>query len=120
MEGFNAVPEPARPEDEGRIDDVEKAREMAEAGDSFRSEAADNRKQLSDGTLPEWLDGSGQKLDSIAESREDRVGREFELKQRYPDLSDEEIGFIGWKQDEKRTSDQIQALFKERFGKDLN
>lgn len=50
MEGYNTVPEPARPEDEGRIDDIAKAQAMAEAGKDDREFAAGYRKVVSEET----------------------------------------------------------------------
>lgn len=44
MEGFNAVPEPVVPDESQRIEDIEKAQEMAEAGDRLRTQISGSPK----------------------------------------------------------------------------
>ncbi len=123
---FETIPpvetQPPAPDESQRVEDVAKAQEMAEAGDHFRNKAAETRKAVEEAggsILGGWGDSVARTDDQVAEIKEDRAAQLFELKKQYPDMSDEEIGFMQWKQSEKRTPEEIRSLFKEKFGREF-
>jgi hypothetical protein len=111
--------QPAAPDESQRVEDVAKAQEMAEAGNDFRSKAVDTRKYVEATGDHGWGGSVARKEDEAAERKEDRVGRLFELKKQYPEMPDEEVSFLEWKQSEERSLDEINRLFREKFGKEL-
>lgn len=105
-----------------RVENVDKAYEMAKVGDPFRTDAA-KRRSIFDANSPidiEWGKRTSDASDAVAEGNEDRAGQVFDLKQKYPHLSEVEIDFIQWKLNkEKINEEEVSKLFYEKFGKDF-
>ena len=87
MESFNNMPvESPRPEDSERVDDVEKARAMAEAGDKDRTKVAEENK-INDGK--EF--SAFKNHERYAESAEDIAGAKYEMQERAKNMSKSEL-----------------------------
>ncbi len=84
------------PDESKRVEDIDKARAMAEAGDSARTMAAKNRKELERDWTPKAKEEHGferaaKSLDKLAERREERAALEYDTEKNMESMSDEEV-----------------------------
>lgn len=86
---------PISPDKSERIDDPEKAKAMAEAGNISRAQAAENRKKLKDGSwvpsLEEEFTRKAEFNDKKAEKFEGDEAFMFEVEKSAKGMSDEEL-----------------------------
>jgi hypothetical protein len=94
MENFNnTVPEPATPDESQRVEDVEKARAMAEASNEFHTEAKDLRDRAERINNPEYnsikesLLSHADSQEKGAERAENLEGEIYDIKQENPGMT---------------------------------
>lgn len=111
---FEQFPQ-AVPDESERVEDPDKARAMAEAGDASRTQAAENREKLKEPWAPslkETFTLRAEFNDKRAESHEEDAGIIHEIEKRAEGMNDEELLAAADKAiaDEKVARETVYAL----------